>query len=404
MPKPTDPVALKFDHFGADIAVDPYPTYKYLRKNCPVGWSENYGGFWVVTRYDDINEVLHKPESFSSYPNAIPAELGQPTKMIPLEIDPPEHTTYRKILDPYFGPRIIKVLEDQARELAGSLIDDMLLVPGEVDFVESFAQDYPTMLFCRLVGFPEEKRPYLIDQFGKTIHIGQLMTEDPEAYKAAALEIGMGLAPVFYELMQQSRDDPKEDLTGLLTTTKKEGGVPLDDMEILGILFTIGVAGLETVKSVLANSFSHLGARSDLRDQIVADPTIIPSAVEEMLRFESPVNNGRTVVQDVIINGQHMREGDRVMLITGSAGRDESKFDNPDEIHLGRTPNNHLAFVAGRHRCLGSHLARMELRVAFEEIHRRMPTYGIPAGATIERHVSFSRGVDRLPFLTRQPA
>lgn len=404
--RPADPVALKFDHFGPDLADDPYPTYKYLRQNCPVGWSENYDGFWVLTRHDDIDEVIHKPDVFSSYPNAIPdslSELGQATRLIPIEIDPPEHTAYRKILDPYFGPKIMKVFEADARQLAASLIDDMVKAPEEVDFIASFAQVYPTMLFCELVGFPESQRPELVEQVDQMLKVSRVAIADPEGYKAAAADIGVSMAGSLWGLMENSKAAPKDDLLGLFTTAKK-GDVPLDDIEVLGILFTLQAAGLETVKSTLGNAFAYFGAHTELRDRMVADPEIIPSAVEEMLRFESPINPGRTALNDYELNGYHIAEGEHVLLITGSAGRDESKFINPDEVDFSRTPNNHLAFGVGRHRCLGSHLARMELRVAFEEIHRRIPSYTVPEGATIEKHVGFSRGVDRLPFAVGQPA
>jgi cytochrome P450 len=404
MPKPTDPIALEFDHFGEKIADDPYPTYRYLRQNCPVGWSENYGGFWVLTRFDDINEALHKPDIFSSREAGIPPIPGKSGPLIPVEVDPPKHTAYRKVLDPFFGPKkIVQVMEPKARRLANELIDDMVQADGEVDFMTSFAVPYSTMLFCELVGWPETERPHLVEQADRILQLSTMLATDPEQYEKASIEIGLALAPFLYELLQQSLKSPEDDLVGLLTGAPG-GERLLDDAEVLQILFTLIPAGLETVKSALGNTFSHLGTRDDLRDQIVADPTVIPTAVEEFLRFDSPVNTGRLVLQDTELNGQQIQAGEMVMLVTGSAGRDENVFANPDDIDLRRDPNRHLAFSAGRHRCVGAHLTRMELRVAFEEIHRRMPSYFIPEGASIKRHVGFTRGVDKLPFVTGQPA
>ena len=405
MTKPNDPVALDFDHFANDLAQDPYPTYKHLRENCPVGWSEHYGGFWVITSYEHINEVLHKPDVFSSYPNAIPEAIGQPSRMIPLEIDPPEHTAYRKILDPFFGlKKLTQILEPEARRLAATLIDDMVAATGDVDFITSFAQIYPTMLFCQLVGWPESQRAHLSAQVERMFELGPLLAKDPKEYETASTEIQMAVAPVFFELLEQNREKPKDDYVGYLMTAHHGDDRHLEDLEILSILFTSMLGGLETVKSVLGNSFAYLGVRHDLRDQIATDPEIIPSAIEEMLRFESPVLHGRTVVQDVELNGQQLSAGERVWLIDGSAGRDGKVFDNPDEVDLLRSPNRHLAFAAGRHRCVGSHLARMELRIAFEELHKRIPSYTVPPGAAIERRVGFSRAVAQLPFSTGQLA
>ena len=403
MTKPADPIALEFDHFGEKLADDPYPTYRYLRQNCPVGWSENYGGFWVITRFEDINEVLHKPDIFSSCNVGIPPVPGKPGPLIPVEVDPPKHTAYRKVLDPFFGPKkIVQVIEPKARQLANELIDDMVKAGGEVEFIASFAQLYPTMLFCELVGWPEEKRPYLVEQAERILQLSSMLATDPEQYETASAEIGLALAPFLYELVEKSLKSPEDDLVGLLTSSP-HGDRLLDDVEVMTTLFTLIPAGLETVKSALGNAFSHLGNRPELRDQITADPSVIPSAVEEFLRFDSPINTGRTVVQDTELNGQHIKAGEMVMLLTGSADRDETVFDHPDDIDLRRDPNRHLALSAGRHRCVGSHLARMELRVAFEEIHRRIPNYTIPEQAKIKKHVGFSRGVDSLPFLTGQP-
>ena len=169
------------------------------------------------------------------------------------------------------------------------------------------------------------------------------------------------------------------------------------------MLFTVMIGGIETVQSQLALAFDYLGRHHEQRDRLVADPGLIPTAIEEFLRFESPVADGRTVMKDTVVRGVTLREGDRVLLLPGSAGRDETVFHDPDEVILDRQPNRHLAFAGGPHRCLGSHMARMELRIAFEEIHRRIPNYTVPDPSAVKKRLGFGRGVITLPFAVSAP-
>lgn len=394
--RPNDAVVANFDLFDPALADDPYPTYKHLRTKFPVGWSERHGGFWILSTYEDLDRAYHQPEIYSSYPVAIPPVLGAPGKMIPLEVDPPDHTHYRRILDPFFGPRRIgTILQEASLKLANELLDDME-AKGEFDFVTAFARPFGTILFCTIMGWPLEKRDWLCDM------VDQLPGGDTVLDEETAQRLMMEFVPPLIELVESRRQNPADDLTSVLLAARFAGERPLDDVEILNMLFTVMIGGIETVQSQLGLAFSYLGTHHDQRDRIVAHPELIPTAIEEFLRFESPVADGRTVMKDTVVRGITLREGDRVLLLPGSAGRDETVFPDPDEVILDRQPNRHLAFAGGPHRCLGSHMARLELRTAFEEIHRRFPTYTVTDPSGVKKRLGFGRGVITLPFAVKQ--
>lgn len=390
--RPTDEVAGSFSLFDPALAEDPYPTYKHFRTKLPVAWSECHGGFWILSTYEYIDTAYHTPQIFSSFPNAIPENVGQPGRMIPTEIDPPEHTHYRRILDPYFGPKQIKEkVAEHAKKVANELIDGMV-AKGECNFTADFATPFASTVFCEIAGWPLEKREWLVHTSRSLPGGGRIPTEEQ------IQELTMQLVPFFFELIETRREDPGDDVTSLMLSASFAGERPLSDGEILNQLFSLFLGGLETVNSALSNAFWFLGNHPAYRDQLTANAELIPDAVDELLRYESPVAPGRTLTQDTEILGVPMFEGERVLLLTGSAGRDETVFDTPEEVDFSRESKRHLAFAAGNHRCLGSHMARLEMRIAYEEIHRRMPGYFVPPGAPIEKHLGFSRGIEHLPF------
>lgn len=385
-------VAARFDMGDPALAEDPYPLYARFRRECPVARSERYGGYWILSRYEDVHFACQHPEIFSSYPNPIPANLGATGPLIPLEVDPPDHAKYRQILAPLFAPARIDRLEGDVRKTVHELIDGFA-GRGECDFVAELAKPLPSIMFLRLMGWPQEDAGLFLEWTDKIVHG---VPGDSEASQQVREECGMALYGYFAEILDARAAQRQDDIVSVLLDASFGGERPLNQFEILDIIFLLLIAGLDTTTSTLANAMVFLAEHPEHRRQIVDDPAIIPHAVEELLRLESPIGPGRRLTQDLTMHGVAMAENDRVLLLMGATGRDETEFPDPDEVAFRRYPNRHLAFGGGAHRCLGSHLGRMELRVALEEIHQRIPDYRIAPGTRPLRRLSHVRGTDEL--------
>ena len=347
---------------------------------------------WVFTRYEDVHEALQTPALFSNEAVQITHNVGE-HRWIPLELDPPEHTKYRQLLTPWFTPQAVAVLEPKIRGWCSELIDGFA-GRGRVEFVGEFASLYPTTIFMGLMGLPTERAGELLGWIHQMMHT--LPEDDPDGgiRRAVTTEV-MGMLG---GLLVERRARPADDLM----TTIAHGtvdGEPIPDAEALEMSFLLYMAGLDTVAGALGAIFQHLARNADDRRRVAADRKIVPAAVEELLRAYSIVTTGRLVTGDMEWLGCPMRKGDRVLLSTPSANRDPGEFDDPDRIDFDRARNRHIAFGAGPHRCLGSHLARAELTIALEEWHDRIPEYSIEDGATIELHSGGVAGFDHLPLV-----
>jgi cytochrome P450 len=380
----------EFDVFDPALAVDPYPTYQWLRTHCPIGRSDKHGGFWILSKYSDIIEACRQPEVFSSNPVGIPANMGQARPMVPLEADPPDHADYRRILAPVFSPSGAAALEGGVRAQATRLIDGFI-ERGSCDLIADFAAHLPATVFVQFMKWPQEDAPKFLDWARTILAMGAIEESVRE-------QAGAELYAYFDNVISERVDNPTDDFVSYLLNATFGDLRPLSRNEILDIVFNLMGAGMDTTTAALGNAFDYLATHPEQRDQLVADPSLIPNAVEELLRWESLALSGRRVTRDVTVGDIEMRKGDRVMVLYGSASRDEDKFDRADQVDFGRTPNHHLAFGSGPHRCLGSHLARMELRVAMEEIHRRIPDYRLTPGAVVPKQLGFVRGVEHLPL------
>ncbi|AIJ23294.1 cytochrome P450 [Amycolatopsis methanolica] len=390
-----------FDIHDPANADNVYERYAELRAKCPVAHSSAYGGHWVATRYDDIHEIVRNPEVFSSECVNIPPTIGQDGPMIPLEVDPPDHTTYRQLLTPLFSPTRMAAIEPDVRRIVVELLDGMA-GKEKCDFITDFAKPLPTKVFLTLMGWPMSDTAKF-HEWTDTIVLGKPGASEEEA-TAVRMAAAMEVYAYFAEMLDDRMADPSsgpDDVTSVLVNGKF-GDRPLTQFEILNTLFVMMIGGLHTVQGQLAHSVIYFAEHPDRRRQLVDDPDLVPSAVEEMLRYESAVSPARVVKQDTELGGVRLTAGDRILIPLGAANRDPEKFDNPDEVDLTREPNPHLAFGGGRHRCLGSHLARIELRVAFEELHRRFPDYRLDPADPPQRHLSQVKGVERLPLVLGQ--
>jgi cytochrome P450 len=390
-----------YDHYSPEFTADPHRIWADLRHRCPVAHSPAYGGFFVLSKHEDIDRVYHEPHIFSSFPADTPPDPGHQNRLIPMEMDPPEHRDYRRVIDPWFGPKRMKTLEPGLRAAAQALID-VMVERRAFDFVELFALPYPCSAFLSLFGLPPSvsRDMDLCRWTDQVVHADGATPNDVGAHLRVRHEAGRALRAFLTEVLAARKNDPGDDAVSFLLEARYAGERPLTDHEIVNFMQVLVLGGLDTVTAALAFSFFHLARRADLQDKLAADHTLIPAAVEEMLRYEATVHPSRTVTQDCVIRGVHLRAGDRVILPLASGNRDEDVFEDPDEIRLDRQVNRHLAFGAGNHRCLGSHLARLELRIAFEELFARIPQFSVPADTELVVFGGQTRSVKALPFRT----
>jgi cytochrome P450 len=311
---------------------------------------------------------------------------------IPTQIDPPDHGKYRQILNPLLSPRVVAAVEPRMRALATELIDG-IVAAGRSDFLADFAVPYPSLIFVPLMGLPESDLGTFLGWKDKILHTTD-ETERAQVFQTVNTELQAYFTAVFRE--RRRRADPGDDVIGRLVQARFDGERPLTLEEFVGMACLLWGAGLDTVTAQLSLAIYHLAAHPGLRDELAADPALIPGAIEELMRFDSLVNDCRKATADVELGGQTINAGDMVMVMYGAAGRDPEQFPDPYRIDFRRYPNRHFGFGGGIHRCAGSHLARLELRVAMEEIHARMPRYALDPGRPVERHFGYVRGLDRL--------
>jgi cytochrome P450 len=374
-----------------EFARAPQPYYRQMRDTNPVmRLPDMYGSERnnvFIAKYSDIDFVLHNPELFSS--DFLPPEVA-PFPMIPENIDPPDHLKYRRLLDPLFGPKPMKQLEPDITWRANALID-RVIERGECDFVQEFAVPLPCGVFLDLMGLPSDELDFFLQLKHDFLH-GQEVSND---FLLEAKERGNER---FRRLIAERRRDPRQDLLTHLVNAEVESR-PLTEEELLGICQLMVVAGLDTVTDSLTCFYARFAEQPELRRRIVAHPAIIPAAIEELLRFESPVPFvPRIATEDVELSRCPLKAGDQIVCLIGSANTDERVHERAEVVDFDRATNRHLGFGGGIHRCLGSHLARIELRVALGEWHRRIPEYRIPNGVKIE-YTPLLRQVEHLPLV-----
>lgn len=376
------------------VAADPVPFFRELREQVPVAKLMGIPGTHILSRYDDVRFALQHPEIFSSELSAV--DIGQERPLIPLQVDPPDHVKYRRVIDPHLAPREMAPRTEGFRRLVNDLIDGFI-ERGSCDLHAEFSLPFPATVFLDMCGMPQED----VDTYTgwkDDIIRPQLrhpeLAGDPAALKAKRHETGAEMYRFFEALIADRRATPGDDMFSRFALGTVDGEAMTDEQMVdIGYLFILG--GLDTVTSSLDCAFAQLARSPELRQQLVDDPGSIPGAVEEMLRLHTPLMQVlRVVKQPVEMGGVAMEPGDHVVVMLGAADTDPDEF-GPDagEADFGRERNRHLAFGAGPHRCLGSHLARLELRIALEEIHRRMPDYEIDESPDAPVELVYSPGI-----------
>jgi cytochrome P450 len=380
-----------------ELARNPQPTYAMLRDGSPVLRVDGVGV--VVSSRSGVDEVLRNPDLFSSNMSAHDLKTKRP--LIPLQIDPPAHRTYRKILDPLFSPQRMRALEEPVARLVNDLIDTFV-DDDEVDFAAQFSVPFPSQVFLTLFGLPRADLPTFLGMKDGVIRPDHVVGHEfghheTEAHQQRTAD---AIYAYFERVLDEREDEQGDDLLSHLLRADVDGD-RLTREDILDICFLFLIAGLDTVTASLDCFFGHLAEDPEARRRLVGEPEAIPAMVEELLRWETPVMAvARVATQDVEVGGCPIGGGEHVMAIIGAANVDDAELPGARELRWDRDTNRHLAFGGGIHRCLGSHLARLELRVALREWHRRIPDYGIKPGAALT-YTAGIRTLESFPMLLR---
>jgi cytochrome P450 family 142 subfamily A polypeptide 1 len=360
--------------------VDPYPAYRWLRDNDPVHWDATHR-IWGVSRYDDVVAVEKDTATYSSLWGSRPAtDQRDDTSMI--NLDDPEHQRQRMLVARQFTPRAVKQLEDYLRGIVTELID-AVAAEGRCEAVTALASPLPAIAIGDKLGYPRELWPKVREWSEVTMHESGQNSPDgtPKDQSPRMIEAMMDFAGVTMELIAERRANPQDDLISLWTTTEVDGRLWTDG-EIMSECLLLLDGGAETTRTVIGSIIRELALQPEQRRVLLDRPEVLgDTGVEEFIRWVTPIlNMRRTVTRDHTFRGKELKEGDQVLLMYASANRDERAFDQPDRFDVTRAHNHHVAFGFGTHFCLGSSLARIEIRVMFEELLRRIPDWRLVPG------------------------
>ncbi len=375
-----------YDIFDPSYKVNPFPMWDEIRESeCPVAKTDRWGGSFMPTRYEDLFNIARDIQHFSSRNilvtdftpiqdeagNEVAPEVedastyngGAP----PITSDPPVHTWARKLILPPFTATATAKWEPETRKLCNELIDGFI-ANGRADGAADYAQQIPPRVIADMLGIPKDMAGTFTEWVRGFLELG---LTDPELRQSSAISI----FTYMNERIQERKADLKEDDLLSYLLTAKVDGEPVPEAHVLGTCFLLMVAGIDTTWSSIGSAVWHLAQHPEDRARLIAEPELITSAIEELLRAYSPVTMARHVVEDTVYNGCPMSEGDKVLMNFPAANRDPRVFENPDQVILDREKNPHIAFGVGIHRCAGSNLARMEMKVAIEELLKRIPDF-----------------------------
>jgi cytochrome P450 len=394
---PVTDYATDFDHGSAEYNAKAPEVWKELRDaGCPVAHSDRYGGMWVPITHETVHEIAYDTENFTS--RAVVVSVGRPGDLAlpapiggapPITSDPPFHAIARRILLPPFAPKKIEEWEPEVRRLCRSLLDEIgEVTPGEsvIDAAVQYAQHIPVSVIRRMLGFPEQDEAL----FRRFVHdVLERITEEPGTREGME-DLGHYIAAQ----IEDHRRNPRDDLTSYLMNVEI-GGNKLEDDHVGGTIILLLIAGIDTTWSAIGSSLWHLAQHPDDTQRLVDDPEVMTFALEEFLRAYAPVTMARLVARDNEFHGCPMKQDDWVLLPFPAANRDPEQFDDADVFVIDREQNRHSAFGLGIHRCLGSNLARLELKVAIEEFVARFPKFEL--AGDVRWSIGQIRGPRELP-------
>ena len=390
------------DIFDPEIYVAgvPHDAFRVLRAERPVSFHPEPAdgrGFWAITKYHDVVQISKDPGTFSSYKGGTnipdyPPDSLDVIRMLMLNMDPPQHNKFRRLTSTGFTPRMIARMEEYIRRAARTIVDEVI-ESGQCDFVTKIAAELPLQVIADIMGVPQEDRHLVFDWSNRLIGF-----DDPE-FQTSLEDAQVAAAEIWgyaNNLAEGRKGQQGKDLVTVLVNAVIDGE-QLTEMEFDAFFLLLAVAGNETTRNLISGGMLALFEHPQQRARLMADPTLIDTAVEEMLRWVTPVIHfRRTATRDVELRGEQIKEGDKVVLYYTSANRDEEVFTDPQVFDVGRTPNDHLAFGIGQHSCLGLNLARLEIKVMFEELLRRMPDLELD-GKVRRLRSNFINGVKEIP-------
>jgi len=382
-----------FDLFDKDYAADPYPIWKDLREGgCPVAHTERFNGVYLPTRHEDISAIAHDTEHFSSRSvliSDVPLEELGSFVSPPITSDPPEHAPHRRALLPAFAPKAMAKWLPITQQICRDLLDEFV-EKGSCDGSEDYAKHIPVKVIARMIGIPEQDA----DMFRRWVY--ELLEVGPHD-RPTATRATREVFEYFAGIVEDHQAEPRDDLTSYLLEAEMDGQ-PLDARQVSGGLFLILLAGIDTTWSTIGSSLWHLGQHPEDRHRLATEPELMDPAVEEFLRFYSPVTMARVITDEVEMSGTTLCPGQRVMLPFAAANRDPDFMEDAETFVIDREINRHSAFGLGIHRCLGSNLARMEVKVALEEWIARIPEFELSNTNDVTWSTGQIRGPRTLPL------
>jgi len=376
---------IRVNHQDPEWVVDRHANYARLRRECPVVFNEEHGGFWMVTDYESVAAVARDNETFAhkyelgaadgiDYHGicGVPRNPSTP-RMGVSEIDGPEHADLRRVLNPHMVIKAVEASRERMAHVSSWFLDE-IIEAGEGDLILDYATPVPGVMTLEMMGMPSTNWRYYADFFHAT---SSFRPSDPE-FQEAISRVG-DMWGELGEIARSRRANPGDDLTSAIVTAEIDGRL-LSDQEVAGILWNLVAGGLDTTTSLVGWGLHHLGTHENDRERLIDDPSLIPSAVEEFLRFYSPSESlTRTATRDVELGGREIKRGDIVFISWVSANHDPAVFDDADAVRIDRNENKHLAFGLGGHRCIGSSIARIESELMIADVLARIPDYEIDA-------------------------
>ena len=389
------PPELVVDHdiWASPPHVDPFLAIDRFREGPEVFYTPAHyagnAGAWVLTRAEDIQKVMGDSALFASHAKSgFTALIGETWDLAPLEVDPPEHRQLRQVLDPIFSPKRVDKLTPRLTQFCSKLIDNFL-EQGEVEFVTAFARPYPVKIFLELMGLPME-------DFDRFVEWGDELLRS--ATYEGRVKGGQSILHYLLALIEKRQREPGQDDVTSIVVNARIDGQPLPPRRLIGMLYLLFIAGLDTTASSLGFFFKHLAENPENQNRLRQQPALIPQAVEELLRAHSVVTTGRRVMRDTEVRGVQMKAGDWIVIGTMFGSRDPAEHTKPTQVDFDRPQNRHMAFATGIHRCLGSHLGRRELITAIAEWLKRVPAFRVKPGEVPRMHGGIVFGVDYLPL------
>lgn len=373
------------------VAKDPGPFFNELRSQCPVAKTDAHGGFWMVSRYDDVREAVLRPEIFSSASGVTIPPVPNPALPC-LEQDEPYHRDYRRPMQSWFSTGRMAQLEGRVRDVVTRLLDPVI-DQGHGDIAKILAEPVPPVVIGLILGLPESDWPWFRERSGDFFELSA--AGDKAGAEAAVFDLFGYVAAQ----LEERRAAPKDDMLSAITAIEVDGA-PISMEATISLAFLILAAGHETTVGGIGGMLYRVAKDTGVRDRLLADPSLLPGAVEESLRLESPLMGlGRMTVRDTTLAGVAIPEAERVMLLYGAANRDPAVFEDPERFRIDRENNRHFGFGFGIHRCVGAPLARLEMKVVLEEVLRRMPAFRLESDELVEVDYHFSRMYSKLPVV-----